>query len=165
MPLIIKLPPKLQKKYPQGLTSNRVVSLVDIFPTLNELCGLSQPKQNFDGKSLIPLLVNPEKEWDSHAISMYGKDNYSLRTENYRYIRYENGAEELYNHDNDPYEWNNLAGKPAYSKIKKQLADKLPKESKPYVKTEPFDWQKYQREVLRKVKKQNLYDRVKPEWD
>ena len=165
VPFIIKLPEKLKKKYPQGLNSGRVVGLIDIFPTLVDLCGLPKPKQNFDGNSVVPLLANPEKEWDKVAISQYSKDNYSLRTEKFRYIRYKNGSEELYDHDNDPYEWNNLADIPAYKVIKEKLAARLPKESKPYFKTEPFDWPKYQKEVLMKAKKNKIYDRVKPEWD
>ncbi len=165
IPFIIKLPEKLKNKFPQGINSGRVVSLIDIFPTLVELCNLPQPRQSFDGKSLLPLIENPLKEWNNHAISQYGKDNYSLRTEKFRYIRYKDGAEELYDHDNDPYEWNNLASLPTYQGIKKDLQNKLPKTSKEYVKTPPFSWPVYKKEVYDKAYEENIFDTVKPEWD
>ncbi len=165
VPFIIKLPEKLKKQYPQGLNSGRVVGLIDIFPTLVELCGLPHPRQKFDGNSLVPLINDPEKEWDHVAISQYSRNNYSLRTEKYRYISHSDGREELYDHDNDPYEWNNLADLPAYKSIKAQLKNRLPKTSVPYVKTAPFDWPTYQKDVLQKAKKEKVYDRVKAEWD
>jgi arylsulfatase A-like enzyme len=165
VPLILRLPKKLQDKYPQGVNCGRVVNLIDIFPTLNELCGLPQPRQKFDGNSLLPLLIEPTTPWDQVSISQYSRDNYSLRTEQYRYIRYTDGKEELYDHDNDPYEWNNLAELPAYAKIKAQLAARLPRESRPYQKTPLFDWKSYHREVIIKAEKEKAFDRVKPEWD
>lgn len=165
VPFIIKLPEKLKKKYPQGLQSGRVVGLIDIYPTLNELCGLPQPKQKFDGRSLLPLVEDPETNWNHFAISQYSQDNYSLRTEKYRYIRYKDGAEELYDHDNDPFEWNNLAEIPAYQKIKQQLADKLPVNSKPYQVTPNFDWPAYKKEVIDKAHEDDVFSRVKPQWD
>ena len=165
VPFIIKLPKKLKNKYPQGLNSGRVVGLIDIYPTLVELCGLPKPRQKFDGNSVLPLIQNPNMKWDKVAISQYARNNYSLRSEKYRYISYKDGTEELYDHSNDPYEWNNLAQLAAYSKIKESLKSKLPKESKPYVKTPLFDWPKYKREVLDKAQENNLYDRVIPQWD
>ena len=165
VPFIIKLPEKLKDKFPQGQISGRVVGLIDIFPTLTELCGLPQPRQKFDGSSVLPLLVNADTEWDKTAISQYGRDNYSLRSEKYRYIRYSDGAEELYDHSNDPYEWNNLADFPAYRTVKEKLKAKLPENSTPYVKTIPFNWPEYQKEALQKARENKLYERVQPEWD
>ena len=163
VPLIIKLPKGFNSKL--GQVCERVVSLLDIFPTLVNLCNLPNPKQKLDGQSLVPLLVDPSQKWDSVAITVNRRNNYSLRTEKYRYIRYQNGGEELYDHDKDPQEWTNLAKLEEYQEIKKALANRLPKTSKPYQVTPVFDWPKYRKEVLQKAKQDKIYERVKPMWD
>jgi len=68
-------------------------------------------------------------EWERPALTTHGKDNHSLRTERWRYIRYSDGSEELYDHDNDELEWTNLAGDPKYAGVKAGLIRWLPKES------------------------------------
>jgi hypothetical protein len=60
------------------------------------------------------------------AITTYGMNNHSVRTDQYRYIRYEDGSEELYNHAIDPNEWTNEAGNKAYKKVKARLLPLLP---------------------------------------
>lgn len=109
-----------------GSTCQRPVSLVDIYPTLLDICGLA-PKDGLDGKSLSPLLKNPKAPWDRPALTTYGRNNHSLRSERWRYIRYADGTEELYDHENDKLEWYNLADKPQYAEIKEQMARWLPK--------------------------------------
>jgi len=109
------------------------VSLLDIYPTLVELCDLRR-KPDLMGRSLLPLLKNPVADWERPALTTHGKDNHSLRTERWRYIRYSDGPEELYDHDNDELEWTNLAGDPKYAELKKGLIRWLPKENVPEVK-------------------------------
>jgi len=109
-----------------GAKCRRTVSFVDIYPTLVELCGPS-PRKELEGTSLVPLLKNPSAPWDRPALTTHGRNNHSVRTERWRYIRYRDGTEELYDHLNDPLEWNNLADKPESAQVKKKLARWLPK--------------------------------------
>ena len=89
-----------------------------------------------------PQLKDPTAK-RSPAISIYGEGNTSIRSEDWRYIRYEDGSEELYQHNKDPNEWSNLAGNPEHEKIKKRLAKFLPKDPHPGLKVQ--DWfDKYQ---------------------
>ena len=108
-----------------GTRSARAVSLVDIYPTLAELTGIAAP-ENLDGVSLKPLLEDPDMAWDRSALSTNEFGNHAVRSERYRYIRYYNGNEELYDHERDPGEWANLATNPAYDEIKVELAKWMP---------------------------------------
>jgi arylsulfatase A-like enzyme len=109
---------------PGGVTG-RCVSLQDLYPTLVDLCGIPRPA-HVDGKSLVPILKDPKVEWRSTAVS-YLYDRYaSIRTEQFRYIRYMNGQVELYDHNKDPHEWTNEAGNPEYAETLKQLTNRLP---------------------------------------
>jgi arylsulfatase A-like enzyme len=104
----------------------RPVSFIDIYPTLIDLCSLN-PKAELEGKSLLPLLRNPTAKWERPALTTHGRNNHSLRSERWRYIRYSDGTEELYDHDKDELEWNNLANDSEYADIKKELVKWLPK--------------------------------------
>jgi arylsulfatase A-like enzyme len=115
-----------------GRRCSRPVTMVDIYPTLIELCGLT-PKAELEGRSLLPLLKNPKAKWDHPALTTHGRNNHSLRSERFRYIRYSDGTEELYDHRNDELEWNNLADNPKYTRIKKRLAKWLPTKNVPDV--------------------------------
>jgi arylsulfatase A-like enzyme len=108
-----------------GSRTSRPVSLMDLYPTLAELAGLEIP-QHVEGRSLVPLLEDPERAWDFPAITTYGYDNHAVRTERYRYIRYSDGSEELYDHASDPNEWTNLAGESEYAGVKEALRRALP---------------------------------------
>ena len=110
----------------------RPVSFIDIYPTLIDICKLS-PKKELEGKSLLPLLKNPKASWQRPALTTHGRNNHSLRSERWRYIRYSDGTEELYDHDRDELEWNNLANDPKYADIKKRLAKWLPETNVPDV--------------------------------
>jgi arylsulfatase A-like enzyme len=107
-----------------GGRCDQPVSLQDIYPTMIELCGL-KPKK-VAGQSLVPLMKNPALEWDRPALTTYGRNNHSLRTRRWRYIRYADGSEELYDHDNDPLEWTNLANDPQQQTVIKTLSQWLP---------------------------------------
>ena len=108
----------------------RPVGFVDLFPTLNELCGLP-PVPGLDGQSLVPLLRDPQRTWEQPALTTHGQGNHALRNERWRYIRYADGGEELYDHDNDPNEWTNLAGRPEFAAVKAGLAKWLPRTDTP----------------------------------
>jgi len=116
-----------------GLFSGRCkrpVSLVDLYPTLIELCGLPE-RDDLDGRSLAPLVRNPKADWPFPAIITHSPHwhgtNHAIRSERYHYIRYSDGGEELYDMPNDPNQWENLAGAPECSRIKKDLKKWLPK--------------------------------------
>ena len=109
-----------------GSRSAAPVSTLDIYPTLADLAGLDPP-DHLEGHSLVPLLRDPRAEWPHHAITTYQFGNHSVRTLRYRYIRYRNGDEELYDHDEDPHEWRNLAPSAARAGIKAQLKSLLPR--------------------------------------
>ena len=113
-----------------GSRSSRAVSLLDLFPTLAELAGIEAP-ENLEGTSLVPLLMNPDAEWNRPAISTHHFGNHAARSERYRYIRYHDGSEELYDHDTDPNEWHNLADDPDYADVKSELAAWLPTDNAP----------------------------------
>ncbi len=109
---------------PGGVTKN-CVSLQDLYPTLTDLCQLEKPS-SVDGKSLRPILKDPETDWKSTAIS-YLYDQYaSIRTKQYRYIRYKKGQQELYDLRKDPHEWKNEAGNAEYAKVIRELNSQLP---------------------------------------
>ncbi len=108
-----------------GSVCNKPVSLLDLYPTLIELCNLPS-KPELDGHSIVPLLNNPEAEWEHAAITTHGKNNHAIRTEQFRYIRYDDGSEELYDHATDPNEWTNLADVDEYKEIKSDLSKFLP---------------------------------------
>lgn len=109
----------------QGQACDRVVSAIDLYPTLVELAGLP-PKSGLEGRSLAPLLADPQMEWNHPAISTWLQNQHTVRTERWRYIRYRDGSEELYDHDADPHEWTNLAPNTAYDDTKASLAAYLP---------------------------------------
>ena len=102
-------------------TSKQPISLVDIYPTLCDLAGLKTPS-HLEGQSIIPLIKDPNLK-RPFAFLSYGPENTAVQTETMRYIRYEDGSEELYNHDNDPHEWTNLSGTTEYQEIKKAFKE------------------------------------------
>ncbi|MCR9197349.1 MAG: sulfatase [Planctomycetaceae bacterium] len=144
VPLIIRAP---------GMATNAdcdtPVSLIDLYPTLIDLCELTgETKKNaqghaLDGHSLKPLLADPASgTWTgpNEALTALYKwrmsyvpaaESYSLRAKSWRYIRYENGKEELYDTTEDPHEWTNLAGQPEHqqqlTELRQRLLSRLPK--------------------------------------
>ena len=114
----------------QGQTSKRPVSLVDLYPTLLELAGLPA-RENLDGVSIVPLLKNSAAAWERPALTTAGVKNHALRSERWRYIRYADGSEELYDHDADPLEHVNVAAKPEFAAMKEDLRKWLPKHDEP----------------------------------
>jgi len=139
VPLIIRAPGVSS----EGRVAKQPVSLIDVYPTLVDLCGLEgDTRKNdrgarLDGYSLRPLLEDPSGTWDGPdaALTMVfggagtagdlAKQHWSVRTERWRYILYSNGAEELYDHDSDPNEWDNMADAPEHRQAKEQLRDRV----------------------------------------
>lgn len=110
-----------------GPRCERTVSLQDIYPTLVDLCNLNDPGHTLDGRSIAPLLSSPETEWPYPALTTHMKEDHAVRSEEYRYIRYHDGSEELYNEATDPHEWTNLASKESSLPIIEQLRSHLPR--------------------------------------
>ncbi|OYP36109.1 sulfatase [Rhodopirellula sp. MGV] len=106
------------------------VDHMNIYPTLCELAGLPKPS-HVTGYSMTELLEDPAAKWDYPAITTHGFNNHAVRTDQFRYIRYANGDEELYASQDDPYEWTNLASDPEYAATKRELAKWLPKKQVP----------------------------------
>ncbi|MDG2168979.1 MAG: sulfatase [Opitutales bacterium] len=109
-----------------GTRIDQPVGLIDIYPTLLELAGLP-PKPDNDGLSLVPLLKNPDGKWVRPALMNEGPGNHAVRSERWRYITYNTGDEELYDHRNDPWEHTNLAGDPRYAGVIAEHRKWLPK--------------------------------------
>jgi len=119
-----------------GSTTRAPVSLMDIYPTLVELAGLERP-QHVEGRSLVPLLGDPALAWDYPVLSTYGYQNHAVVSERYRYIRYVDGSEELYDLVDDPNEWTNLAGRSRFAAVIDELAAHLPTTDAPDLQLEP----------------------------
>jgi len=108
----------------------RPAELLDLYPTLIELCGLPR-REGLEGHSLTLHLRDATAPRDLVAITTHGPGNHSARSEQWRYIRYADGSEELYDMANDPHEWTNLAAVARYADLKRTLAASLPKNSAP----------------------------------
>ncbi len=108
-----------------GTATDRTVDFMSIYPTLTDLAGIPTPS-HVEGKSLRPLLTDPKAEWTQPAVTTFGFNNHAGRTEGWRYIRYANGDEELYDETADPKEWTNLATRPEHATKKAELAKLLP---------------------------------------
>ncbi len=116
-----------------GKPGNRCDAPVDfmgIYPTLADLCGLAVPK-HVEGESLRPLLVDGAAKWERPAITTHGRGNHAVRLGPWRYVRYADGGEELYDHRDDPREWKNLAKDEKHAEVKRRLAKCLPEKEAP----------------------------------
>jgi arylsulfatase A-like enzyme len=118
-----------------GGVCQRFVSLLDIYPTLAELCGLDAP-DDLDGRSLVPLLENPDAQWESTAITgLTSKGGPSwlpyitIRNEKGRYIRYKDGQEEFYDTSKDLHEWTNEIDNAKYAAVVKKMKVAVPSSS------------------------------------
>ncbi|TWU54574.1 Choline-sulfatase [Rubripirellula tenax] len=112
-----------------GTRCDETVDFMTIYPTLCDLAGIPVPA-HVEGKSVVALLRSPEVAGDSIAISTYGYKNHAVRSKDWRYIRYADGSEELYDHRTDPYEWANVATSPSNEQVLEQHRGHLPKTDK-----------------------------------
>lgn len=124
--LIVSAPAGIQKNQ----LCERPVSLIDLYPTLLELCALPE-RDGLDGQSLVSLLQHPQREWERPVLMTYGYQNHAIQTERWRYIQYHDGGEELYDHAVDPHEWTNLASISAYVPVICELRKSLPAKNRP----------------------------------
>jgi len=108
-----------------GGKCERFVSLQDVYRTLAELCDLKAPDY-VEGRSLVPLLKQPDAAWESTAITAYGDRYITIRDERFRYIRYRDGEEEFYDCSKDPHEWVNQIKNTEYASAIGNLRSKVP---------------------------------------
>jgi arylsulfatase A-like enzyme len=123
---------------------------MSIYPTLCDLCGIDIPK-HVEGASIRKLLADPAAAWEQPAITTFGRGNHAVRSEGWRYIRYADGGEELYDETNDPHEWTNLARDARYAGQKAELAALLPAKNVPEVERS----QKKQKKARRQARKES----------
>ena len=125
VPLMV-VPPRTQAGHfaAGGSRCHEPVSLLDLYPTLMELCSLKGPAV-LDGQSLVPLLREPLQSTGRVVTTTFGRGNISLRSNRWRYIRYAGGEEELYDLQEDPNEWNNLAGRPEHATTMQRFAARV----------------------------------------
>ena len=100
---------------PQGKICDRPTELLDIYPTVMDYAGL-EPPHKLQGQSIRPLLENVDAEWNHPALTTF-VDHHAIRTDRWRYIRYASGEEELYDMENDPHEFSNLAVTDPHSQL------------------------------------------------
>ena len=133
VPLMIRVP-EGAPGLPQGTqpaVCDQPVNLLSLYPTLTELAGLPDKPDN-DGPSLVPLLKSADAEWPHVSLTHLGEPgSFGLSDNHWRYIRYQNGDEELYDIKSDAFEWTNLAGKPKHVEKLKELRAKSPKKFAP----------------------------------
>jgi arylsulfatase A-like enzyme len=115
-----------------GSRGAQAVSLLDLYPTLAELARLPTPS-HLEGNSLLPLLSDPQAEWEHGAVTNNGYLEHSVRDVRYRYTRHADGSEELYDVSSDPNEWHNLASDSEWIPVKARLARWLPSVNAPSV--------------------------------
>ncbi|HUQ95324.1 MAG TPA: sulfatase [Bryobacteraceae bacterium] len=114
-----------------GLARKQAVSLLDLYPTLIEMCDLPARKE-LEGESLLPVLRDLRAK-HRPAVSTFEQGNHMVRDERWRYIRYRDGTEELYDRVADPNEWRNIASDARHSAVKAGLARFIPANSVPPV--------------------------------
>ena len=102
-----------------GSRCQEPVGLIDLYPTVTQFCRV-EPPEGLDGRSLVPLLQDPGISTGRAVVTTFDPGNVTLRTDHWRYIRYADGSEELYDHRTDPNEWHNLSTDPIHAaQIKK----------------------------------------------
>ena len=148
------------KNMPQGKTCDQPISLIDLYPTFIELCGLpknphaGRSDYPLDGHSLVPLLKNPQGTWAGPNVAITalpGKDHsqhrqhlgtlyphFSVRSRDWRYSLTSDGQEELYRYSTDPHEFQNLAADPRFADQKEKLKKQL------IALRDGTSWQKYE---------------------
>ena len=111
----------------EGKVCSKPAQLLDIYPTLLELTGLNADPKH-EGNSLVPLLKNPQADWPHMARTSFGPGNYSIVSEDYRYICYNDGSEEFYDRTKDTHEWNNVITNPEYAPMVKAHRAQVPQQ-------------------------------------
>ncbi|MCB1092905.1 MAG: sulfatase, partial [Verrucomicrobiae bacterium] len=128
-PIVIRLPGKAHA----GTTCGAPVSAQDLYPTLIARCGLEKPEHVLSGHSFSGLMENPDAPWPHAGRTFYGEGLVTLRSGTHRYIRYPDGAEELYDSGRDPHEFHNLAEDPARKDVLETFRKELPERYAPSI--------------------------------
>lgn len=113
-----------------GARCEAPVDFMSIYPTVADLAGLPIPP-HVEGPSLRPLLADPDADWPHLSLCTHIRGNHAVRDRHWRYIRYADGSEELYDHRTDPNEWANLASDPKFNDVKARLAAPMPADEAP----------------------------------
>lgn len=114
------------------------VELFSIYPTLAELAGLPKVPA-IESRSIVPLIQDPTRQWAHPAITTWARNNHAIVSKTHRYIRYEDGSEELYDLVKDSREWHNIASKPENQPIIEDLATHLPKVNAKWAAASKYD--------------------------
>ncbi|QDS99169.1 sulfatase [Adhaeretor mobilis] len=125
VPLVI-VPAKADSaSYKIGSHCEEAVGLIDLYPTLIEMCALSS-KAGLDGVSLVSQLSDPETKTTRVVVTTVDEGIFSVRDKRWRLIHYADGSEELYDEHKDPQEWKNLAGDERFAAVRERLGNSLP---------------------------------------
>ncbi len=116
----------------EGSICMQPAELLDIYPTLIDLCELS-PRDGLEGHSLQPQLLDATAEREWPAITTHNQGNHGIRSVRYRFIQYADGSREFYDLEQDPEEWRNLASDPAYAELIEEHAHWIPEVDLPPV--------------------------------
>ncbi|HCL97955.1 MAG TPA: iduronate sulfatase, partial [Verrucomicrobiales bacterium] len=145
--------------------NDTTVSLIDLFPSVTGMAQV-EDQQNRDGVSLVQALKDPAGARDRNVLLLGMKPNeYALMNWDWRYIHYADGGEELYQVQQDPNEWHNLAGTAKHAKVIKEMRQSAPKkfaspgpaknELKLVTESENFRWEKHITKPLKKPNRVN----------
>ncbi len=126
VPMMVIPPKNAADKFAVGERCTAPVEMLSFYPTMVEVSDIDA-NPVAEGVSLVPLLKDPKAEWNHPAITTHMKNNHTVRTEHWRYSRYADGAEELFDHRDDPNEWKNLAADPGAKSTVEDLSQWLPK--------------------------------------
>lgn len=127
---------------PKGKVIKAPTEMLSIYPTLLELCGLPAYKRN-EGKSLVSTMLNGDRKSGSYAITTFGMNNHAIQSDRFRYIEYEDGGQEFYDHQNDPNEWTNQADNPDFAYELSKLKKLLPKTNARWDPSSSYTFQPY----------------------
>ena len=156
VPLIIRMPGVSEP----GMKSNRIVNLLDLYPTLVELCGLPT-KEGLDGRSFAGWQKTPSDS-SLPTLTTMGFQNHSVRSATHRYTRYAEGTEELYDHQTDPMERRNLITDAKLKPVVDELRAYLPKHDQPEAVENEID-KKRLRKAMAQIKQMGKEYREKAE--
>ena len=125
---MLMVPPRGAAGYRRGQVVEEPVSLLDLLPTLLDVCEIEVQgqKAHFDGLSLEPLLRGYSRAPRHSVVTTFDRGNFALRSRSARYIRYADGAEELYLHPEDRLEWFNRAGNPLFDELLRSMRASAP---------------------------------------
>jgi arylsulfatase A-like enzyme len=126
VPLII-VPPEVERDAVRGRRCARPVNLLDLFPTIAEAAGLPV-RTDLEGRSLLPLVRDPDADGASHTVTTFGRGNHAITTPGWRYLQYFDGTAELYDRQTDPHEWFNRIDSSELGSVVRSLRALVPEE-------------------------------------